>query len=144
MIALSKLKIVAGVCAFIALTGFFLHYRGTISENTRLKTDLKAAYVTIEKQSRNIAFTERAAYDYESNLIRLNTDIERLRERPAKCVPVARSTGFSPETGSGPGHVKAHGISSKWLYDYAEDAEQLRIERNACRDFVKSFWESER
>lgn len=110
------------------------------------KDRLKSSLATNEEHRKNIAISERTNNEYQANIDRLSADVKRLRNRPAKCVPVTGTATVSVEEGHGRGYDKKNGASSgirsDWLYEYAIDAESIRIERNSCKDFVNQIWEA--
>lgn len=126
----------------VSTAAFFGLWRYEALDHKTTKESLKTAQATIKQHLENIEIVERANNEYQSNIDRLNADVKRLRKRPAKCITITPE--LHSETGSGRGHGEENGISSGWLYDYAIEAEELRIERNACKDFVNDVWESQK
>lgn len=114
------------------------------------ETALIAARGALKKHEEDIKLVERTNHEYETDNARLRADVKRLRATPARCVPVripSSPSGIHSEPRSGRGHGDQNGdggsgVNSSWLYDYAIEAEQLRIDRNACKKFVNDVWES--
>lgn len=114
------------------------------SKVTTLKNSLKIANETISQHEQNIIITEQANEKYQSNINKLNSDLKRLRSRPAKCIPITSPSAVHNGQDNGGGYAGVNGISDQWLYEYAGTAETYRIERNACKDFVNQTWDSKK
>lgn len=132
------------VALFVSTASFFGLWRYSVLAHEQTKKDLVIAEQKITSHEKNIEIAERINNDYQANIDRLNADIRRLRNRPAKCITITTAPDIHPRQGQGGEHDRKNGISSGWLYDYAFEAEQIRIERNACKDFVNEVWESKK
>lgn len=140
--------------AAIALGGLWRYevkdHEATKTTLTATKEKLKTANDTITKHEANIAQAERMNHAYQADIDRLTADVKRLRARPAKCKPVAPTPGLPSKPGargeyaSQDGSSSGAGIRTDWLYEYAIEAEQIRIERNACKDFVNQVWDAQK
>lgn len=126
----------------VLLAAFFGLWRYEALSHSKTKDELLRAEFTIKGHEENIKISEKVSHDYQDNIDRLNADIKRLRNRPAKCVTIAPSSIVHSEAGQRPKHGSENGIRSDWLYDFAIEAEEIRIERNSCKDFVNQVWES--
>lgn len=137
-------KITITVIAVLSIACIALLWRvdNLSQKNKTLSASLKTANSTIEQHEENIKITERANNEYQTNIAKLNSDIKRLRQRPAKCVPIASTPDIHNQSRQGRGHDSKNGISSGWLYEYAIEAETYRLERNACKNFVNQVWEN--
>lgn len=125
---------------------FFGLWRYEVLSHKTTKENLATAQETITTHEENIALTERTNHEYQADIDRLASDVKRLRARPSKCVPITRPSAVHSQPGSRREHASQDGgrggITSGWLYDYAEQCEVLRIERNNCKNFVNQVWES--
>lgn len=139
---MNKYIAIALAIVTISSVAFLGLWRNEVLDHKATKESLKAAQSTIKSHEENIKIAEETNNEYQADIDRLNADVKRLRAVPAKCVPVATAPGVHPEKGSGGGHAPENGISSGWLYEYAIEAENIRIERNACRNFVNQVWEA--
>jgi len=139
------LSIALAVCIAVLLL-FFGLWRYESKSHSVTKDRLETAIQTISVHEKNTEISERASNEYQANIDRLNADIKRLRARPAKCITFTPSSGVYNEKGQRAGHGsedgESVGIRSDWLYDYAIEAEKIRIERNGCKDFVNKVWDS--
>jgi hypothetical protein len=104
--------------------------------NDVLTGQIRAANATIKTHEQNVKITERVANDYQSSINNLNRELDRLRKRPAKCVPVTRSAGRDSESAATAELSDRNGLSDQWLYDYAGRAEQTRLTLIGCQDFI--------
>lgn len=130
-----------GVLMVSTATGFGL-WRYEVLNHSKTKDALSVATAVIKEHQENIIISERISNDYQTNINKLNADIKRLRNRPATCKCVTGTTTVHNGQGSGGKHGSENGIRSEWLIDYAIESEELRIERNSCKDFVNQVWES--
>lgn len=108
----------------------------------RLTQHLAMANDTIKKHEENRRITENATNKYLGHIAILNDDIKRLRKKPVRCLTVTGPAIVRDGQRQGPKHDSSNGVRSDWLYDYSAKAERLRIERNACKDFVNDVWQS--
>lgn len=137
----TKFKLIAGAVIIVCVSLFVWHYKTLREENTSLKLQLSAANETIKKHQENILITESANHDFQNDIAVLNSDIRRLRAKQIRCIPITGAADIHNGSGSRGEHDNADGISSEWLYEYAIDAEKLRIDRNACKKFVNDVWD---
>ena len=121
---------------------FFGLWRFSQQELETTSQALEKAIAEIKQHVENTQTAEKVNNEYQADINKLNADIKRLRNIPSKCVFVAPTPSVHPKRGQRGGYVGQNGISSQWLYEYAEDAERIRIERNACKNFVNEVWES--
>lgn len=134
---------IAIIALFVAAGAFFGFWRYEVVNHKKTSVQLKTAQETINTHVANIQLVEETNNAYQNDIDRLNADVRRLRKRPARCVPITVAPDIHIEEGQGGEHGSKNGISSGWLYDYAIEAEELRIERNNCKDFVNKVWESQ-
>lgn len=127
---------------FVLFITFYGFWRYEVLSHKTTKNELKLAGQTIQKHVENIELVERINNDYQGNIDRLNADIKRMRNTPPRCVTVTKPPSVHTKQGQGRGYAQENGISSQWLYDYAYEAEQLRIERNSCKDFINNIYKS--
>ncbi len=132
---------VSTVVFFIAACLFFGLWRYEVLDHRQTLKRLTTASSAIAQHEQNIQISERTNHEYQTDIDRLNADIKRLRLQPAKCIPITKPTIVYPKRKPRREHAEQNGISSQWLYDYGREAEQLRIERNACKKFVNEVWE---
>lgn len=142
-------KILSGCVAvsMIAAGVLYLLWSGEVKSHALTKKTLDTAQAAIKQYEENKKISERTNNAYQADLNRLRADVKRLRSRPARCVAIDGSTGIYHEPGSGREYAgkngQGSGISSEWLYDYAEEAERHRIDKNACIDFVNALYEGQ-
>lgn len=139
---MSRLTIISTVilCALVAL--FFGLWRYEVLSHSKTSDALTAVKAGLSQCKDNIEISERVNNDYQNDINRLNADMRRLRSKPSKCVHISRPSSVHTGSGSGGQHGSQNGISSEWLFEYAATAEQLRLQRNACKDFVNKTWET--
>lgn len=141
MTALKYWREIALLVVFIGAATFFGLWRYEVLDHKTTKDYLAIVQKANLQHEKNITITEEATNAYQADIDRLNADVKRLRLRPAKCISVAREASLHPEQGPGREYGSQNGVSSTFLYDFAIEAETLRIERNACKDFVNQVWE---
>lgn len=137
-----KPTLIAIVVLAIGLSASFGMWRYTALKLKQTKDALDSANATIEVHKNNTVLSERISHDYQSNIDQLNADIKRLRSQPAHCVTITTETAVHSEAGRGREHGEQDGISSGWLTEFSYECEQIRIERNSCKQFVNEVWES--
>jgi predicted nuclease with TOPRIM domain len=107
-----------------------------VQKNGTLTEQIQAKNAIIKTHEDNKAITEEVANDLQNDLNRLNVELNRLRKRPAKCVPVTRSAGRGDEPAAATELSDRDGLSDQWLYEYAGRAEQTRLTLIACQSFI--------
>lgn len=87
--------------------------------------------------------TSNVEQNYESQIATLSADLQRLRNTPTKCVPVARTASKSDGATSTkkPGNADG-GITDIRLYEFAGECEQDRLKVIGLQDFIKQTWEA--
>lgn len=125
----------------VLLTLLGLQYRNLSDRYDTAIESLQTANATIETMKEGIAITEETSNELEAANAKLANDLNRLRKRPARCVPIAPRPSGERDEGSQPRkHVRANGISDQWLYEYAAEAEGYRLQVIACQKFVNRTW----
>lgn len=118
-----------------------------------LKKELKS--VRLERDTISASFnqckedkilTHEVSNDLQNKLHRLNrhlADIKRLRDNPT-CMSITVPPG-QRDAGADRGKLSGQdGIRAEWLYDYAAEAEQYRLQLIGCQDFVNKVWNREK
>lgn len=144
-ILLSKIFGGVSLVLVIALSityGLLRHEQSTVAD---LKAQLTVAKAVVEQCQKNTVITERTNNAYQVDLSRLRADVKRMRSRPAVCVGVARPPFLPAGKGQGNAHDRKDGqgagLRSDWLQDFSIEAEQYRIDRNACFDFLNQMYD---
>ncbi len=134
---LTNWKIFGMGAVIIAFFGSGVYVRGQWDES-RLESKLKAQEAVLIKQcDDDKQKTTEVSRAYQDKIAALNSRIAALRVRPAKCVPVAISSGGRNGEASGAKPSGAHGIDDRFLIDYAAEAEKYRLQLLSCQDFVR-------
>lgn len=125
----------------VAIAGIFYGlWRYELIRHSRTAEHLQTAQAVILAHESNVKKAEKVNHDYQNDINKLNANIRRLRALPDKCITITPPSDIHPQPGQGRGYAGENGISSRWLYEYAADAELLRIERNSCKDFVNGLY----
>ena len=101
--------------------------------------------ITLErlKVKENQQITTKAEETYAYKINELNADLKRLRDKPAKCIPVyitrpASSTNAKDRRNQ---QVEGNGITDIKLYDFAESCERDRAKVMALQEFILNIYE---
>lgn len=142
MINFATAKLIAIGIIAVACIVFFGLWRMEVKDHKLTKVSLATAEATIQLHEQNIQTSERINREHQADIDRLNANVKRLRSKPARCIPVAFEAGLHVDGKQGGGYAgkdgKGIGLSSEWLYGYAEEAERYRVERNICIDYANS------
>lgn len=87
--------------------------------------------------------TEEVSNGYQTKLTALNrqlSDLKRLRDKPA-CVPTTSAASERDGTTGRGEYARSDGIRTIWLYDFAGEAEQYRLQLISCQEFINRTWE---
>jgi hypothetical protein len=139
---ISQIKLIFFSAIFAAMVVFFGFWRYEVLNHSKTSDALELAKETIKQQKENIIITERASNDYQASIDNLNIELNRLRNRPAKCVPVTSTTSGNNEAATKAKLFNGNGLRTEWLYDYAGRAEETRLRLIGCQRFINSTWES--
>lgn len=134
---------VTGIAAAVvaALACFGLHYldvqRINLVHQAALDTQKSNLLADCNADKK---LTEEASHVYQTDLDDLSKRAaERLRQ-PAACVPITPAAAGYPSAASPGKSVQPNGLSTQWLYDYADEAEKYRLQLRSCQKFIKDTW----
>ena len=135
-----KTAIGMAVLAIISISFFYIHILKQDLKHLRIKKNIAEASLSICQNDKIL--TQEVSNDLQGKIYNLNKQlagIKRLRDNPA-CVSITVPPG-QRDAGAGRGEPSGQdGIRAEWLYDYAAEAEQYRLQLIGCQDFVNKVW----
>ena len=87
--------------------------------------------------------TKEVSDEYQTEIDALNRqlrDLKRLRDNPT-CVPITQPPCQCNVPTPERKPAGSHGLRTEWLYDFAAEGEQYRLQLIACQDFIRKTWE---
>lgn len=142
---LANWKTAIAVAAALAVA-WMLHSIVTSGIESKHRAELVAqAEALNSKCAEDKKITEEISNAYEAALSDLNSKYDALvRLRPRRCVAVSASKPPSGDhaTSAGGELPRQDGVTSGTLYEYARDAEQVRLKLLGCQDFIRNTWDS--
>lgn len=127
----------------IALIAFALHnWRVDVinAAHARQIEQVKAEAVKGWEDAQKITY--EVSNDYQKQLADLRRRLDARRMQPHVCVPVAPANPGGRDAATGAGPVRADGVDSQALLDFAAEAEGYRLRLSACQDFIRKTWAS--
>lgn len=135
-----KFYLIAGLSiAVVVLLGL---WQLEVKDHKLTSKALTTAETALAKCDEGVELSEKTNAQHEDDIADLNARLKRLLAQPARCVPTRapRLPAEQGPRGEHAGQDGQSGLTTTWLYDYAAEAEKLRLERNACRQFVDDVW----
>lgn len=117
-----------------------LHYRNGVLYDDRKAQELLTTECTLalEITEKNHAKEKQISQSFQNELANLNDDYTairlRLKNKPS-CITVSDTTSrpLSCDTGVQP--AERDGLRAEWLYDYAKQAERMRLQLIGIKEF---------
>lgn len=137
LVLLKYWKFAAGAIptALLAFWLHTLHVEALTASHARQIEKARAEAVKGWEDAQKITY--EVSNDYQKQLSALRRRLDARRVQPSICLPIAPADPGRHHAASGTGPVRANGVDSQTLLDYAAEAEEYRLRLIGCQALLQ-------
>jgi hypothetical protein len=133
--------------ASVAVLAYGLHTLDVYRIEDRHRVAMEAqAQAMAQKCKDDKTITQGVSNAYQKKLADLNRryrDLGRVQQHECVALSASGPSGGRDAASPSGGHVYAHAVDPSQLFEYADDAERIRLQLIACQSFVSGTWASQ-